>query len=91
VIIDCHGHYTTAPEALQTFRAAQIAGLSDASLPSPLEPNISDDEIRTSLENAQLKFSRERGTDVTIFSPRRWRIISERKPPASPGRAPATI
>jgi 4-oxalmesaconate hydratase len=70
VIIDCHGHYTTAPEALQTFRAAQIAGLSDASLPSPLEPNISDDEIRTSLENAQLKFSRERGTDVTIFSPR---------------------
>ncbi len=70
MIIDCHGHYTTAPEALQTFRAAQIAGLSDASLPSPLEPNISDDEIRTSLENAQLKFSRERGTDVTIFSPR---------------------
>ncbi len=70
MIIDCHGHYTTAPEALQTFRAAQIAGLSDAPLPSPLEPNISDDEIRTSLENAQLKFSRERGTDVTIFSPR---------------------
>ncbi len=70
MIIDCHGHYTTAPEGLQTFRAAQIAGLSDASLPSPLQPNISDDEIRTSLENAQLKFSRERGTDVTIFSPR---------------------
>jgi len=70
VIIDCHGHYTTAPEGLQTFRAAQIAGLSDPSLPSPLDPKISDDEIRTSLENAQLKFSRERGTDVTIFSPR---------------------
>ncbi|HTV91695.1 MAG TPA: amidohydrolase family protein [Verrucomicrobiae bacterium] len=70
MIIDCHGHYTTAPEGLQTFRAAQIAGLSDPSLPSPLDPKISDDEIRTSLENAQLKFSRERGTDVTIFSPR---------------------
>jgi len=70
VIIDCHGHYTTAPEGLQVFRAAQIAELSDASLPSPLNPNISDDEIRASLENAQLKFSRERGTDLTIFSPR---------------------
>jgi len=70
VIIDCHGHYTTAPEGLQVFRAAQIAELSDASLPSPLNPNISDDDIRASLENAQLKFSRERGTDLTIFSPR---------------------
>ncbi len=70
MIIDCHGHYTTAPEGLQAFRAAQIAGLSDPALPSPLDPKISDDEIRTSLENAQLKFSRERGTDVTIFSPR---------------------
>ncbi|HTV91274.1 MAG TPA: amidohydrolase family protein, partial [Verrucomicrobiae bacterium] len=70
MIVDCHGHYTTAPEGLQSFRAAQIAGLSDPSLPSPLDPTISDGEIRTSLENAQLKFSRERGTDVTIFSPR---------------------
>ena len=70
MIIDCHGHYTTAPEGLQVFRAAQIAELSDASLPSPLNPNISDDDIRASLENAQLKFSRERGTDLTIFSPR---------------------
>ena len=26
MIIDCHGHYTTAPAELQTFRDAQIAG-----------------------------------------------------------------
>ena len=31
---------------------------------------ISDDEIRASLEGAQLKLQRERGTDLTIFSPR---------------------
>jgi 4-oxalmesaconate hydratase len=31
---------------------------------------ISDDAIRESLEGAQLKFQRERGTNVTIFSPR---------------------
>ena len=27
MIIDCHGHYTTAPAALQKFRDEQIAGL----------------------------------------------------------------
>ena len=31
---------------------------------------MSDDEIRASIEGAQLKFQRERGTDLTIFSPR---------------------
>ena len=31
---------------------------------------ISDDQIRDTLENAQLKLQRSRGTDVTIFSPR---------------------
>jgi len=71
MIIDCHGHYTTAPAQLQKYRDAQIAGLKDASLPAPSDKlNISDDEIRTSLEGAQLKLQRERGTDLTIFSPR---------------------
>lgn len=71
MIIDCHGHYTTAPKDLQTYRDAQIAGLKDPShFPSRGKLNISDDQIRESLENAQLKFQRERGTDVTIFSPR---------------------
>ncbi len=64
MIIDCHGHYTTAPRELETYRQRQIAGLSDSSL------NISDDQIRESLENAQLKLQRERGTDLTIFSPK---------------------
>ena len=27
MIIDCHGHYTTAPGALQLFREAQLAAL----------------------------------------------------------------
>jgi 4-oxalmesaconate hydratase len=31
---------------------------------------MSDDEIRESIEGNQLKFQRERGTDLTIFSPR---------------------
>jgi 4-oxalmesaconate hydratase len=71
MIIDCHGHYTTAPGELQKFRDAQIAALKDPAL-SPPRANlaISDDQIRESLETAQLKLQRERGTDVTIFSPR---------------------
>jgi 4-oxalmesaconate hydratase len=67
MIIDCHGHYTTAPRELEAYRQHQLANLADT---SQAPPAISDDQIRESLENAQLKFQRERGTDVTIFSPR---------------------
>jgi 4-oxalmesaconate hydratase len=71
MIIDCHGHYTTAPKALQDYRDAQIAGLRDpAYVPTPARLSISDDQIRESLESAQLKLQRARGTDLTIFSPR---------------------
>jgi len=71
MIIDCHGHYTTAPKPLQDFREAQIAALKDpAQTPSRESMKISDDQIRESLEGAQLKLQRERGTDLTIFSPR---------------------
>jgi len=71
MIIDCHGHYTTAPKELQAYRDGQIAGLKDPSyVPSPAKLAISDDAIRESLENAQLKLQRARGTDVTVFSPR---------------------
>jgi 4-oxalmesaconate hydratase len=71
MIIDCHGHYTTEPKAFGAFRDRQLAGLADPSRrPSPASLSISDDEIRLSVEGAQLKTQRERGTDVTIFSPR---------------------
>jgi 4-oxalmesaconate hydratase len=71
MIIDCHGHYTTAPPELQKYRDSQVAGLKDpSSKPLPANLKITDDQIRESLEAAQLKFQRERGTDLTIFSPR---------------------
>ncbi len=31
MIIDCHGHYTTAPKALEEFRKRQIDGLKRTS------------------------------------------------------------
>ena len=70
LIIDCHGHYTTAPKPHQDYRKAQLDRLADPSLPPPEPANISDDEIRESIEQNQLKLLRERGADLTIFSPR---------------------
>ncbi len=69
MIIDCHGHYTTAPEPLQLFRDAQIQAYK-AGIALPEVPSISDDQIRESIEQNQLKLLIERGSDMTIFSPR---------------------
>jgi 4-oxalmesaconate hydratase len=71
MIIDCHGHYTTSPKALDEWRDRQLASLLDDNrkLPSP-EPPITDDQLRESIERGQLKLQRERGSDLTLFSPR---------------------
>ena len=69
MIIDCHGHYTSEPTAFTDFRKAQVAAIKDKTA-APALPDISDDQIREKLEPAQLKFQRDRGTDLAIFSPR---------------------
>ncbi|MDH5536030.1 MAG: amidohydrolase [Betaproteobacteria bacterium] len=71
MIIDCHGHYTTAPKALEEYRKRQVEELKQPAGSAAQRPlQITDDQIRQSLENSQLKLQRERGTDITIFSPR---------------------
>ena len=71
MIIDCHGHYTTAPKALEEWRKRQIAHLATPERgPKVSELRISDDELRESIEENQLKLMRERGSDLTVFSPR---------------------
>lgn len=70
MIIDCHGHYTTAPEPHQHYRDAQVKQLKAPELPDPTYGRISDDQIRDSIEQNQLKLQRERGADLTLFSPR---------------------
>ena len=70
MIIDCHGHYTTAPAAHQKFRDAQIAGLKDPTAAAARPGGISDDEIRDGIEKNQLRLQRQRGADLTLFSPR---------------------
>ena len=71
MIIDCHGHFTTAPPALEQWRARQIAAVADGTpMPRASELRISDDEIRLAIESNQLRVMRERGHDLTVFSPR---------------------
>ena len=51
MIIDCHGHYTTAPKALEDWRNRQIAGLKDPAVaPKASELQISDGDLRRLLE-----------------------------------------
>lgn len=72
MIIDCHGHYTTTPDELGEYRDQQKQDLltNENFVHNKGIINISDDQIIESLERAQLKLQRERGTDLTIFSPR---------------------
>jgi 4-oxalmesaconate hydratase len=72
MIIDCHGHYTTAPAELGEYREAQRAAIE-------IDPDhvgergsiaISDDQLSESVESNQLRLQRERGIDLTLFSPR---------------------
>ena len=49
MIIDCHGHYTTAPAAHDDWRDAQKAAFKAGEAPPPY-PAISDDEIRETIE-----------------------------------------
>lgn len=68
MIIDCHGHYTTAPKALARYRD-ELLGATDQDKARVRPPVITDDEIRDSLEGAQIRLQQERGIDLTIFSP----------------------
>ena len=74
MIIDCHGHQTIVPKAHLEYREAQKARLENPALPQPPKPNMNDDEIREGIEANQLKLLRERGADITIFSPRASRM-----------------
>jgi 4-oxalmesaconate hydratase len=70
MIIDIHCHYTTEPQALLAFRDRQLAGLADPSRkPATTDLGISDEQLLKSVE-PQLKNQRERGSDLTVFSPR---------------------
>jgi len=69
MIIDCHGHYTVLPAAHDAWREQQKAAFK-AGEAAPAYPMISDAEIRETIEANQLRLVKERGADLTVFSPR---------------------
>jgi 4-oxalmesaconate hydratase len=70
MLIDCHGHFTTAPPALGKWRDRQIRAFEESGARlSAADLHISDDEIVAAITQGQLKLQRERGVDVSLFSP----------------------
>jgi 4-oxalmesaconate hydratase len=69
MIIDCHGHYTTAPAQHEQWRQQQVEAHGKGNA-APPRPKMTDDEIAATIRDGQLRVQRERGTDLTIFSPR---------------------
>ena len=63
MIIDCHGHYTTTPPAVEAYRTQQKEILKTN--PNHLFEKgviaVSDDEIRDTIEINQLKLQKEQG------------------------------
>jgi hypothetical protein len=59
-------------QALEEWRNKQIAGIKDAGAgPKVSELKISDDELRETIDRSnQLRLMKERGNDLTLFSPR---------------------
>lgn len=70
MIIDCHGHFTTAPPQLAHWRDRQIAAVgAPQDAPRPDELVITDDDLRHAIEDNQLRLMDARGCDLTVFSP----------------------
>jgi 4-oxalmesaconate hydratase len=70
-VIDCHGHYTTEPPAMLAWRKRQIDAINDpAQSPSASALSVSDDEVRASVAERQIKLQTERGISLALFSPR---------------------
>lgn len=66
MIIDCHGHFTTAPDEVVEWRKRQLAH-DGGTYGAPL--NVTDDELAAAVDNGQIRMYRERGHDKAIFSP----------------------
>jgi 4-oxalmesaconate hydratase len=66
-VIDVHNHFTTAPNALQVYRAGQI---SSANQPRPFNSkSVSDESLVAAVTDKQLKHMEMKGIDHLIFSP----------------------
>jgi 4-oxalmesaconate hydratase len=70
MIIDIHGHFTTTPAQVGEFRIRQVAQFNRDGTVLADPPTVSDAEIRAGIEPNQLARMKERGIDLTLFSPK---------------------
>ena len=70
MIIDCHGHYTTAPAAHTAWREAQRAAFDAGRAAAALPDDLRRRDPRDASRRSQLRLMAERGIDLTVFSPR---------------------
>ena len=69
LVIDCHGHFTSEPDHFLEFRRDQIAAASNSAA-GRRYPGVNDRELHDAITANQLRLQQERGTDVTLLSPR---------------------
>ena len=85
MIIDSHGHYTTAPPELENSVSASSPACSTPRNASPTARlKITDDQMRASVEWARsgCRRSAARTSRSSRRAPRRWRIMSATRTPA---------
>ena len=72
MIIDIHGHYTTAPSALGAWRDRQIAAIASPRGRSRTSRRCASatTNMRETSRPTSCKLMHERGSDLTVFSPR---------------------
>ncbi|WP_146591029.1 amidohydrolase family protein [Puniceibacterium confluentis] len=70
MIIDCHGHFTTAPKELRKYRDAQVAAYAAGQRDGFADLRaFSDEELFRDLQGEQMKLQAQRGIDMALFSP----------------------
>lgn len=70
LVIDCHGHFTTEPAHFRAFRDARIAHLRGRGPAPDRYEGVPDEELHDIIAGNQRALQWERGTDMTLISPR---------------------
>jgi 4-oxalmesaconate hydratase len=70
LVIDCHGHFTTEPAEFHAFRSALVDSAEGRGPHPDAFGGIPDEQLRLIVAENQLRLQRERGSNVTLLSPR---------------------
>ena len=67
--IDCHGHFTSVPQKVRQWRDNQLELFERGERLSSEKLDVTDEDLVAAIEDNQFRFQKERGLDVTLFSP----------------------